>query len=319
MADTSIQSPGPQPENVHIERIPATPNSLQNGGRKTGRAFSSPNWRMKSSEEGGNRTSRFALGCSSASEASRAISEGRRLYVGNMPYDAKSEDIRAVFETANYKIDRIDIAIDPFTRRNPSYCFVDLTSKDEADRAMVELDGNEVLGRPLKIRLGLAKSPGDRSQQLADGSFRFDRKPAMTDHWQRNNRDNVPSSSSHQVDQSRRLYIGGLPREEDQEKLKDNIRAFFKGYNVEIASKLFTPHPAKRFEPGDHYYLFVDFDTAEDAETAMNTLNGQDGPWGGKIRVQRARVEGWKAQDRPKWPAGRANQVPMSDENPVSA
>lgn len=59
-------------------------------------------------------------------------------------------------------------------------------------------------------------------------------------------------------------------------------------------SKLFTPHPAKRFEPGNHYYLFVDFATVEETQNAMAALNGADGPWGSGIRVQRARGETWK-------------------------
>lgn len=62
-------------------------------------------------------------------------------------------------------------------------------------------------------------------------------------------------------------------------------------------SKLFTPHPAKRFEPGDHYYLFVDFETVEETQNAMAALNGAEGPWGAAIRVQRARGETWKNTD----------------------
>lgn len=57
----------------------------------------------------------------------------------------------------------------------------------------------------------------------------------------------------------------------------------------ENVSKLFTPHPAKRFEPGEHYYLFVDVGSSEEAQRAMKTLNKQVGPWGGQLRVQHAR------------------------------
>lgn len=60
------------------------------------------------------------------------------------------------------------------------------------------------------------------------------------------------------------------------------------GFSENI-SKLFTPHPAKRFEPGEHYYLFVDLSSVEEAQNAMDMLNGQPGPWGGPLRVQRAR------------------------------
>lgn len=32
----------------------------------------------------------------------QAISEGRRLYVGNMPYTAKTEDVEALFKAAEF-------------------------------------------------------------------------------------------------------------------------------------------------------------------------------------------------------------------------
>lgn len=54
-------------------------------------------------------------------------------------------------------------------------------------------------------------------------------------------------------------------------------------------SKLFAPHLAKRFEPGEHNYLFVELGSVEEAQRAMDELNGREGPWGGPLRVQRAR------------------------------
>jgi RNA recognition motif-containing protein len=34
----------------------------------------------------------------------QAITEGRRLYVGNMPYMAKKEDVEALFREGDYKM-----------------------------------------------------------------------------------------------------------------------------------------------------------------------------------------------------------------------
>ena len=71
-------------------------------------------------------------------------------------------------------------------------------------------------------------------------------------------------------------------------------------------SKLFAPHPAKRFEAGDHYYLFVDFSSVEEAQAAMDALNGKEGPWGGNVRVQRARGETSNSDDRKtRWSSSR--------------
>ncbi|KAJ6010423.1 hypothetical protein N7451_001835 [Penicillium sp. IBT 35674x] len=214
------------------------------------------------------------------SHVPQAISDGRRLYVGNMPYTAKSEDVEALFTASEFSIERIDIAIDPFTGRNPSYCFVDLHTKEQAERAMIDLDGKDMLGRPVKIKPGVAKSSAERASEQQQ------RSPIAMDRWRRSETESSPRISS---DSSQRVYVGGLPRVAEPEVAEAQIKTFFQGYTVEKVSKLFSPHPAKRFEPGEHYYLFVDLSSVEEAQRALNTLNGQQGPWGGPIRVQRAR------------------------------
>lgn len=132
--------------------------------------------------------------------------------------------------------ERIDIAIDPFTGRNPSYCFVDLETKELADRAMTELDGRDILGRPVKIKPGVAKTASERSQeqqqQRTESSPRSDKgSPFTLDRWKRNDATSVAKVNS---DSSRRLYVGGLPRLTDPEAITTNITNFFKGYKVYV-------------------------------------------------------------------------------------
>ncbi|KAB8076745.1 putative ribonucleo protein [Aspergillus leporis] len=317
MADAP-ESPVPQ-QQTPVKSFP------QNGVRTTGRAFHSPNWRVKREESPSTpsagspgpktNTSRVAFSRPSP-HVPQAISEGRRLYVGNMPYTAKSEDVQALFTAAEFPIERIDIAIDPFTGRNPSYCFVDLESKEVAEKAMNELDGRDMLGRPVKIKPGVVKSSSERAQQRTEGSPRAEKtsaSPLNFDRWRRP--DAPPTFAKINSDSSCRLYVGGLPRLTDQEAIVSNITNFFKDYKLENISKLFTPHPAKRFEPGDHYYLFVDFGSVEEAQSAMDALNGQEGPWGSSIRVQRARGESTNSEDRKsKWSSARGDATPATGE-----
>ncbi|KAE8145651.1 hypothetical protein BDV25DRAFT_164152 [Aspergillus avenaceus] len=310
------------PESPVLQQQTPTKPLYQNGVRTNGRAFHSPNWRVKgeespSAQSAGSpgpktNTSRLAFSRPSP-HVPQAISEGRRLYVGNMPYTAKSEDVQALFTAAEFIIERIDIAIDPFTGRNPSYCFVDLESKELAEKAMNELDGRDMLGRPVKIKPGVVKSSSERAQQRTDASPRADRSsPQGLDRWRRND---TPTFAKLSSDSSRRLYVGGLPRLTEQDVITSNITSFFKDYKLENISKLFTPHPAKRFEPGDHYYLFVDFGSVEEAQSAMNALNGQEGPWGASIRVQRARGETYNTEERKsKWSSSRGDESPAADE-----
>lgn len=129
--------------------------------------------------------------------------------------------------------------MDPFTGRNPSYCFVELGSKEQADRAMVELDGQDLGGRPVKVKPGLAKSAGsDRPPQRhgADNNFSSPRsyndrnnQPSSSDRWQRNDGSN---NSRNNNEHSRRLYVGGLPKLADQQALENDLRDFFAGYRM---------------------------------------------------------------------------------------
>ena len=58
----------------------------------------------------------------------------------------------------------VSISTDPFTGRNPSYCFVDVETVEEAQRAIAELNGVDVLGRGVKVSPGVAKRQGGQGQ-----------------------------------------------------------------------------------------------------------------------------------------------------------
>ncbi|GAD94512.1 ribonucleoprotein, putative [Paecilomyces variotii No. 5] len=318
MADVPESTGGP----------PQTPRSpFQNGVRTSGRAFNSANWRMKSEESPGAQSPsspRHQMNSSrspftrSHANVPQSITEGRRLYVGNMPYAAKTEDVETLFPTEEYKIERIDISIDPFTGRNPSYCFVELATKEQAERAMTELEGKDLLGRPVKIRPGVAKSSNDRLLPRGESSPIADKTaaPFAFDRWQRND------ASSHwkgYSEQGRRLYVGGLPRPVSQQAVDAEIRKFFDGFNVEAISKVISPHLSKRFEPGDHYYLFVDFPSSDEAQAALSALDGQVGPWGGKLKVSKAKGESRKVDERTKFNGPSEPQRPSAAREAAAA
>jgi RNA recognition motif-containing protein len=144
--------------------------------------------------------------------------------------------------TPSFPSERVDISIDPFTGRNPSYCFVELESKEQADRAMVELDGKDLLGRPVKVKPGVAKASQDRSSPRPSNNTniapRSTEKPGSSsvafDRWQRND------ASSHfkgYSENGRRLYVGGLPKLSNQQTIDSEIQTLFNGYNMYVFSQ----------------------------------------------------------------------------------
>lgn len=144
----------------------------------------------------------------------------------------------AVRILTGYYSERIDMVIDPFTGRNPSYCFVDVGSKAHAARAMAELDGRELLGRTLRIKPGVQKSAaGSSSTSISTGtSVTSTSTPSSgmsgMDRWRPSSAKTGDQAGPAKTDPSRRVYVGGLPRLTDQEAVQSNMATFFQGYEM---------------------------------------------------------------------------------------
>ena len=72
------------------------------------------------------------------------------LYVGNIPYSMKEEDVKEVFmEYGN--VVSVKIVFDRATRRSKGYGFVEMDDDKQAEAAIKELDGKEFQGRNLRV------------------------------------------------------------------------------------------------------------------------------------------------------------------------
>lgn len=122
----------------------------------------------------------------------------------------------------------------------------------------------------------------------------------------------VTTSQDTQSGPTKRLYIGNLPNINPQSTVESNITSLFQSLGIELTSisKLISPHESKRDIPGDHHYLFVDLARAEDADVAIDALDGpgkvsSDVEWIGEegLKVNRARD-----RDRDRTGDGRRQQ-----------
>ena len=82
-----------------------------------------------------------------------------KLYVGNLSYNAREEDLRTLFEKYG-SIQSVNIITDKFSGRSKGFAFVEMSSGEEAQKAL-ELNGSEFLGR--KITVSEARPPERRS------------------------------------------------------------------------------------------------------------------------------------------------------------
>lgn len=119
------------------------------------RSNASANWRLKDDSPRQSPPQRFNQRNDQNNNSESA--NGTRLYVGNLLYTAQPKDVEELFINNAFNVAQINMSTDPFTGRNPSYCFVDLNTPEEAQRAMDELNGKDVLGRAVRINPGHAK------------------------------------------------------------------------------------------------------------------------------------------------------------------
>ena len=80
------------------------------------------------------------------------------IYVGNLSYSSAEDDIRLLFGVYG-TVERVSIVTDRETGRSRGFCFVDMPNKDEAQDAIMALNGVEVHGRKLYINQARPRTP----------------------------------------------------------------------------------------------------------------------------------------------------------------
>src|SRR5215210_3252351 len=84
---------------------------------------------------------------------------GRRLYVGNLPYSATEEQLTELFNQAG-KVDNVRVMRDMATGRARGFAFVEMSSDDEAQRAISQFNEQNMDGRPLVVNEARPKPEG---------------------------------------------------------------------------------------------------------------------------------------------------------------
>jgi cold-inducible RNA-binding protein len=73
-----------------------------------------------------------------------------KLYVGNLSFQTSSEDLRGLFAQAG-TVETATVVEDRDTGRSRGFGFVEMSSKEEGQTAITQLNGKEVGGRSLTV------------------------------------------------------------------------------------------------------------------------------------------------------------------------
>ena len=75
---------------------------------------------------------------------------GKKLYVGNLPYDTSDSKLQELFEEHG-TVQSAQVIMDRETGRSKGFGFVEMGTDDEAKAAINALNGKEVGGRALTV------------------------------------------------------------------------------------------------------------------------------------------------------------------------
>jgi RNA recognition motif-containing protein len=85
----------------------------------------------------------------------------KKLYVGNLSYEAQDADVKDLFSQFG-TVESVKLIVDHNTGRAKGFGFVEMSQSEEADNAQKSLDGQDFLGRTLKVNPAKDKEKRER-------------------------------------------------------------------------------------------------------------------------------------------------------------
>jgi len=75
-----------------------------------------------------------------------------KLYVGNLPFSSDDDQLRELFSESG-TVTSVNVIVDRDTNRSKGFGFIEMSTDEEATKAIENLDGQELDGRALKVNL----------------------------------------------------------------------------------------------------------------------------------------------------------------------
>ena len=75
---------------------------------------------------------------------------GTKLYVGNLSFNTTDTEIKNLFQQAGTVVS-CDVILDKFTSKSRGFGFVEMSSQEEAAKAIADFNGKDLDGRALTV------------------------------------------------------------------------------------------------------------------------------------------------------------------------
>jgi RNA recognition motif-containing protein len=83
----------------------------------------------------------------------------RKLFVGNLSFETVDSDLKEMFSRSG-QCESASVVMDRITGRSRGFGFVEMSSDEEAERAISELNGKDLQGRTISVSEARERSGG---------------------------------------------------------------------------------------------------------------------------------------------------------------
>jgi len=87
---------------------------------------------------------------------------GNKLYIGNLPFSVSEEQLNTHFSACG-SVTSCKIITDRDTGRSKGFGFIEMSTNEEAEQAISQLDGQELDGRSLRVNEAKPQEKRERS------------------------------------------------------------------------------------------------------------------------------------------------------------
>ena len=105
---------------------------------------------------------------------------GRKLYVGNLPYETGETELQELFASAG-TVETVRVMRDMATGRARGFAFVEMSTDEEAAKAITELNAHQIGGRGLTVNE--ARPKPERSGGFGGGGGGGDSRRRREPRW----------------------------------------------------------------------------------------------------------------------------------------
>lgn len=93
------------------------------------------------------------------------------IFVGSLPFRLSEDELRGEFESYG-EVTSARIITDKFSGKSKGFGFVDMPNANEAEEAIENLNGKELMGRPIVVNEAREKRDDDRRGGGGGGGYR---------------------------------------------------------------------------------------------------------------------------------------------------